>query len=340
MLTHHIEDGALMKAASLDRQRPFPANDPALSPFAYDCLVGLSHDPKSLPCKWLYDDAGSQLFERITKVADYYPTRVEEALIEQAAPHIADLLREPTTLAELGSGASRKTRLLLAATNSIVRYVPIDISADELARAHAALRDDFRDLTIAPRCADFTTPAELELKRLPGPMLLFFPGSTLGNMAPPQAIEFLRALRDHTSAGTRLLLGVDVLKDQRTLCAAYDDADGVTAAFNLNLLQRINRELGGMIEVCSFRHRAIWNAQQSRIEMHLQATSRQVIALLGRRFVIEAGETIHTENSYKLSVPHWQEIFAASGWRTECDWPSLEPRFLLALLGRDERDRE
>ena len=325
-------DGAQMKATSLDPGPPPPAGDPTHSPFARDCLAGLAASPKSLPCKWLYDDAGSRLFSRITTLDEYYPTRVEEALIGAAAPVIAALLETPTTLVELGSGASRKTRLLLDAAAAIASYVAIDISAEELARACRELASDFPDLEITPRCADFTIAADLGLSDLPGPTLLFFPGSTLGNMAPPQATGFLRSLRAFAGHDTRLLLGVDLLKDERILCAAYDDAAGVTAAFNLNLLARIASELGGTIDTDAFRHRAIWNAAESRIEMHLQATSRQEIKLLGRRFPLAAGETIHTENSYKLPVERWRSVFAAAGWRMAVEWQSPPPSFLLALL--------
>ena len=194
------------------------------------------------------------------------------------------------------------------------------------------MQSDFHDLAIKPVCADFTEPATLGLSRIPGPIFLFFPGSTLGNMPPPQATAFLQALRESACADVQLLVGVDLLKDERTLCAAYDDASGVTAAFNLNLLARINRELEGDIDIGAFRHRAIWNSEESRIEMHLEATSRQEIHVLGRHFAIEPGDTIHTENSYKLSVARWHEIFEAAGWQIAVDWRSPAPTFLLALL--------
>ena len=340
-----------MNAKSLNRSSCEPYNEPsptvtsicearAISPFGVDCLDGLSRHCKSLPCKWLYDDAGSLLFGGITTVEEYYPTRAEEGLIEECRPYIAHLLSKPTTLVELGSGASRKTRLLLTATDAITSYIPIEISADELKRAQTSLQAEFIGLAIDPICADFTEPATLGLNRLTGPMLLFFPGSTLGNMAPLQAIQFLRALRENTPADTQLLLGVDLLKDERTLCAAYDDAAGVTAAFNLNLLERINRELEGVIDISAFRHNAVWNAEESRVEMHLEATSRQEVQVLGRRFVIEAGESIHTENSYKLSVVRWQEIFEAAGWQMSMDWQSPPPAFLLALLDRKEPNHD
>lgn len=300
--------------------------------FAADCIEGLSSARRWLACKWLYDDIGSQLFERITALEEYYPSRVEEALLEDASAHLSRLPGGPSSLVELGSGASRKTRLLLAALGTIKTYVPIDISADELDRAHASLRADYPGLAIVPTCADFTGPIALDLHSLRAPVLMFFPGSTLGNMAPLQAIAFLRAIRDETGADTRLLLGVDLLKDESVLRAAYDDAEGVTAAFNLNLLTRMKRDLDAVIDVGAFRHRAIWNAEEHRIEMHLEATSRQVIAMPGHRFVIEAGETIHTENSYKLSVAQWQDIFESAGWRIDATWQSPAPHFLLALL--------
>lgn len=306
-----------------------------ISAFSDDCIAGLSRTPKSLPCKWLYDDAGSQLFEHITALAEYYPSRTEEALLREASLPVARALDGFRSLVEFGSGASRKTRLILAAATTIETYVPIDISATELDRAQTSLRVDFPRLAIDPICADFTAPDSLDLCSLRGPVLAFFPGSTLANMAPPQAIAFLGALRRNIGPETRLLLGVDVVKDERVLCAAYDDAKGVTAAFNLNLLTRMTRELGAGVDVTAFRHRAIWNAEEHCIEMHLEASSRQEIAIGDERFVIEAGETIHTESSYKFSVDHWQGMFAAAGWRLEDKWLSPAPQFLLALLAVD-----
>lgn len=309
-------------------------SDAARFSFAADCIAGLSQARKAIPCKWLYDDAGSQLFERITALDEYYPSRIEEALLAQAAQDIAGAA-EPKSLVELGSGASRKTRLLLAAADGIETYVPIDISNDELGRAQRSLRADFPRLEIRPLCADFSTPASLDLSGLPGPALLFFPGSTLGNMAPNQAIGFLDGLRGQMRPDTKLLLGVDLLKGESVLRAAYDDSAGITAAFNLNLLSRMKRELGAAVDVSGFSHRAVWNAADSRIEMHLEARSRQEIVLLGRCFTIDAGETIHTENSYKLAAAQWETIFEAAGWRIEHDWQSADPSFRIALLAMD-----
>ena len=323
-----------MRAAPFDLGPIASATVAGASAFAADCLAGLSRTRKSLPCKWLYDDAGSQLFERITALPEYYPGRVEEALLGQAARYVAGPAG-PRTLVELGSGASRKTRALLAAAETIETYIPIDISADELDRAQMSLRGAFPRLAVVPTCADFTVRGSLDLRGLQPPVLLFFPGSTLGNMAPLQAADFLSALRAGADPETRLLLGVDLLKDEATLRAAYDDAAGVTAAFNLNLLARMRRELGANIDVAAFRHRALWNAAGHRIEMHLEATSRQDITLLGQCFAIEPGETIHTENSYKLTAPQWRDVFETAGWRIEAEWRNSDPQFLVALLVAD-----
>lgn len=300
--------------------------------FLQDCLAGLTRRDKSLPCKWLYDDAGSALFDRICGLNDYYPYRTEEALIREAAPTVAALLAPATTLVELGSGASRKTRLLIEAAPAVTAYVPIDISAAELARTAARLRRDYRALDVRPLCVDFTVPGRLDDAFGDAPVLVFFPGSTLGNFGRHRALEFLSRLRTTVGAGGKLLLGIDVIKDQRTLLRAYDDRQGVTAAFNLNLLRRINRELGADIDIDNFFHLALWNEQRSCVEMHLVSHRDQAFRIGGVTIALTRGESIHTEDSFKLSKAALDALFDAAGWTRMRTWLSPHPAFLLALL--------
>ena len=300
--------------------------------FLADCHEGLRQRQKAIPCKWLYDDEGSRLFELICGTAEYYPSRTEAALLREAAPSIGDVLEPDTALIELGSGASRKTRLLLDVIDQITSYVPIDISPAELARATTAIGGDYPWLELFPIVGDFTTTIDLGAASMFTARLGFFPGSTLGNFAPDEAIVFLSGARTLLGEDGRLLLGIDLAKAVETLLAAYDDAEGVTAAFNLNLLARMNRELGGDIDLDAFRHRAMWNGACSRIEMHLVAERHQLVTLAGAAFSFRAGETIHTENSYKYDVAELAELFAASGWTVERRWISEAPAYGLFLL--------
>lgn len=299
--------------------------------FVRDCVEGLSLTQKAIPCKWLYDAAGSSLFEQICVQPEYYPARVEFALLEQAAPAVLAELEPGATLIELGSGASRKTRILLSGSTAISTYVPIDISADELARSAAAIRNEYFGLRTEPLCSDFGRPADLKLDRFDRPLLCFFPGSTIGNMRPPRMVRFLADLRVALGTGSRLLLGVDLLKEPEALIAAYDDAAGVTAAFNLNLLTRINREIGGAIDPTGFVHRAIWNPNEHRIEMHLEATRPQLLRIGDFGCTMAAGETIHTEDTHKLPRGDVEEVLTAAGWRVRSEWTG-DPAFLVCLL--------
>lgn len=300
--------------------------------FLADCLAGLSATPKALPCKWFYDAAGSILFEQITTLPEYYPTRAETALLHAAAPEIATSIGPGTVLVEFGSGASVKTRILLDAAAAITRYVPIDISGDELGRATELLKSDFPELSVTPVHADFTATVALDADARARPRLGFFPGSTIGNFEPDAAIALLASMRASLGPGARLLLGVDLKKDSKTLIRAYDDAQGVTAAFNLNLLARMKRELGATIHLARFRHRALWNEAQSRVEMHLESLDRQDILLGGHSFVLNAGETIHTENCHKYSLAQLEAMTAAAGWTIVKSWISAAPEFALVLL--------
>jgi dimethylhistidine N-methyltransferase len=329
------EDGATAaeaatRAASNVRPLAFdggPAPDPA---FAADVLEGLDEDQKRIPCTWLYDRRGSELFEEITHVPEYYPTRTETRLLAGLAPELeAEIGRVVHTLVEIGSGSSRKTRLLLAALRGLRRYVPVDISADFLHEAVAGLAKEFPAVAMQPVVADFTEafalppwPARLASHeaRDPAGVLGFFPGSTIGNFMPDAAIDLLARLGQALGPQARLLIGVDTTQDPALLIPAYDDAAGVTAEFDLNLLDRVNRELGGDFDRRDFRHLARHDPQLGRVEMHLVSRRAQDVHVLGRTFSFAEGETIHTENAYKYSPVEFLRMAHAAHWRCERSW--------------------
>jgi dimethylhistidine N-methyltransferase len=303
------------------------------SPFARDVVDGLSAARKRLPSKHFYDALGSDLFEQICDLPEYYPTRTETALMREIAPALAAQLPGGAVLVEYGSGASTKTRLLLDAAPHLHAYVPIDISRSALEAASAAIRRDYPGLQVEPVLADFTARFELPPSAKGRPRAGYFPGSTIGNFTPAEAVRFLARARRRLGPGARFILGADLVKSEHTLVAAYDDAAGVTAAFNLNLLGRINRELDGDIELDAFAHRAVWNRRDSRIEMHLVSLKPQTVEAAGHRFRFEQGETIHTENCCKFTPESLAEIAAKAGWSMEKLWVSPEPEFAVALLG-------
>ena len=302
------------------------AVDPA---FRRDVLDGLTMRPRTIPARWLYDRAGSELFEAITALPEYYLTRTEQALLSGAVPEIAQLTGSGRTIVEFGSGSSTKTRTLLSAMKPAA-YVPIDISRNALREAAASLSEEFAELPIYPVEGDFT-----ETLRLPpavgfSPRLGFFPGSTIGNLLAPDAVKLLRTMATTLGRGSMLLIGIDRIKDPKILLPAYDDAQGVTAAFNLNLLHRINRELGGTVPVEEFRHVALWNYGEGRIEMHLQARNDLHFWVDGQPFSIAAGETIHTENSIKYTPQDSFALLRAGGWTPVADWS--DPKELFSLI--------
>lgn len=277
-------------------------------------LEGLLADRKQLSPSLLYDRVGAKLFETITLLDAYYPTRTEMALLEAAAADIAGLLGDGVTLVEPGSGDAIKARILLDALGRRAEtYVPIDIAAEQLAGVAADMAAHYPGLTVVPVAADFTRPLELPPEALGGNAAIFFPGSTIGNMEPEEAVDFLAMLRETTGART-LVIGVDLKKDVGTLVRAYDDPAGVTAAFNRNLLQRINRELGGTFDLSRFRHEARFDAARGRIEMHLVAEAAMTVEVAGRAIAFAAGETIHTESSYKYAPEEFQALAARAGW--------------------------
>jgi dimethylhistidine N-methyltransferase len=283
-------------------------------PFAADVLAGLTAKPKHLPPKYFYDAAGSALFERITQLPEYYPTRCELALLREHAPAIASLFPPNCALIEFGAGASKKARILFGAAATIEAYVPVDISGDFLQAEAAALRRDFPRLAVYPVVADFTQNFAIPAPVAALPRVGFFPGSTIGNFEPHEAAKFLRHAGLILGHGAVLVVGVDLVKDTKILCPAYNDAEGVTARFNLNLLARINRELGANFDLTAFEHHACYNSEHNRIEMHLASTRRQKVKVNGRAIGFRAGESIHTENSYKYTVGSFQALARGSGW--------------------------
>lgn len=300
--------------------------------FARDVILGLSGDPKSLPCKWFYDVRGSELFEAITQLDEYYPTRTETALLASIAPNLGAALPAGAWVVEFGSGASRKSDLFLEALGTPKGYVPIDVSADYLAVAAGALSDRFPSLQVVPVVADFMAEVTLPTDMGSNPKIGFFPGSTIGNLNPAKAVEFLQRTRSMLGAGGSMVIGVDLKKDERRLVDAYDDAKGVTADFNLNLLDRINRELGGTFERDRFRHLALYNQDEGRIEMHLESLDAQTVRVAGRDFAFRAGETIHTENSYKYAIDQFAEIATEAGWVHDRHWTDADDLFSIHLL--------
>jgi L-histidine Nalpha-methyltransferase len=295
---------------------------------------GLVQPQKLIPARYFYDRAGSELFEAITELPEYYPTRTEIGILKASATAIATRVGAGRAVVEFGSGSSAKTPLLLRAI-APAAYVPVDISAEFLQASAAALAGAFPGLVVLPVAADFTRPFRLPAAIAALPKLGFFPGSTLGNLAPFAAIDLLRSFAATLGPSSWLLIGLDLApgpgKSRETLEAAYDDAQGVTAAFNLNLLHRINRELGGNVPVVDFAHRAGWNADLGRIEMHLVATRDLAFAAAGTSVTMAAGETIHTENSYKWTPAEARLLARASGWTPTDTWTDAKARFSLQL---------
>ena len=290
---------------------------PAIEDFGEAVLRGLAGRPKSIPAKFFYDARGSELFEAICKLPEYYPTRTELALLRRHAGDIAALIGPRAELIELGSGASRKVGLLLDALDRPAGYTAIDISRSALRAATARIAQGYPRLAVTAICADYTQ--DFTLPRAHGRRVVFFPGSTIGNMVPAEARDFLRQWAA-LLPGEAMLIGADLRKDEAVLHAAYNDAQGVTAAFNLNLLARINRELDGDFDLDEFDHRAFFNPRKSRIEMHLASRRAQIARVLGRPFRFRAGETIHTENSYKYTPRSFRLLATAAGFRTEAQW--------------------
>lgn len=298
--------------------------------FRRDVLAGLALPQKAIPARWFYDHAGSELFDQITRLPEYYPTRTETGILAELCNDTALAVDKGVAVVEFGAGSVTKTPLLLDCIHP-ASYVAIDISGDYLHQACEALAGRYPDLPIVPVEADFTRPVALPDEVAQQPQLGFFPGSTIGNFTPGEAIDLLQAMRDTLREGSKLLIGFDLIKDPAILTAAYDDAAGVTAAFNLNLVARINRELDGTFPVDELAHRAIWNAEQARIEMHLQALSDIGFSVDGRDFTMRSGETIHTENSHKYSVATASTLLLAGGWEPVSHYSDPDGKFMVML---------
>ncbi len=295
--------------------------------FAAEVLAGLSREPKSLPCRYFYDARGSELFEEITELAEYYPTRAELAILRDHAGEIAARVAPGAVLVEFGSGSSRKTEILLDAMPGLAAYVAIDVSACALEGARSRLEARYPRLRVITRTGDFRMPLDLPAELAKAPRLGFFPGSTIGNLTREEAVGLMVDMRRALGKEPRLLIGADLRKDEALLLPAYNDARGVTAAFNLNLLARINRELGADFDLSGFRHEAIFDARQSRIEMRLVSLRGQEARVLGRRFVFAAQERIHTEYSHKYTVLDFQVLARRAGWSPVAVWRDAELLF-------------
>ena len=305
------------------------------STIAEDVLLGLSAEPRRLPAKLFYDAAGSRLFEEITRTPEYYPTRTERAILEDHAAEIARAAGTNLTLVELGAGSASKTRVLISAIlrrQLRLEFHPVDVSPAALKEALSSLNGDFTNLKVSPIVADYTDHVP-RLDSLPGRKLVLFIGSTIGNFEPQQAVRFLQRVRRSLQPGDALLIGFDMVKDAQVLHAAYNDAAGVTAQFNKNLLARINRELDADFDLDEFNHVAFWNRRASRIEMHLESRVDQSVRVrdLNRTFHFSFGERIHTENSYKFTTSSSRKLVRLSGFKMEQTWTDPQEWFSVVL---------
>ncbi len=317
------------------RMTQFTIQEEALGtePFRWDVLAGLLQSPKVLPCKYFYDEAGSQLFDQICELDEYYLTRTELQIMEDHAGEMAGAFGPACVLVEYGSGSSWKSRLLLDRLDGGSVYVPVDIAREHLRQTAARLADQYPDLRIRPVCADFTMPFVLpKLRPNAGRTIVYFPGSTIGNFPPARAVDLLKQMRRLAGTTGGILIGVDLPKSRDILEAAYDDEQGVTARFNLNLLHRINRELDADIPVDRFEHQAIFNERESRVEMHLVSAEEQTLTIAGAEFDFAEGETIHTENSYKYGLEYFADLAAQAGLSVRRVWCDAEKLFSVQFL--------
>jgi dimethylhistidine N-methyltransferase len=303
---------------------------PAVGEFRADVLAGLSLPRRRLPCKYFYDRRGSELFDRICGLEEYYPTRTEMAIMRAFVREMARTIGPRATLIELGSGSSLKTRLLIDALAALAEYIPVDISGAHLHSAAARLVHDYPDLRVLPLCADFTRGIHLPGSLTSLKRVVYFPGSTIGNFIQREARGLLARIARLVGPGGGLLIGIDLVKDRRALVAAYNDSEGITAAFNLNLLTRINRELRGTFDCAAFRHLAVYDRARRRIEMHLASTRQQSVLVDGERFEFEPGETICTEYSHKYTIDQFTALAAPTGLRLMRVW--TDPRRWFAVL--------
>ncbi|HWV43167.1 L-histidine N(alpha)-methyltransferase [Pseudorhodoplanes sp.] len=314
---------------------PLVAHATTSDSFMQDVIAGLSATPKRIAPKYFYDSVGSRLFEDITRTPEYYPTRSEHEILRMQAGAMVQHFPTGAALVEFGSGACIKVRFLLDAARKLKAYVPVDIAGDFLNAEAATLRRHYPNLSILPVVADFMKPFALPDAVADLPKIGFFPGSTIGNFEPHEAAAFLRHAGSILGQGAVMIVGVDLIKDEAKLNAAYNDAAGITGKFNMNLLRRINRELGGNFKLDGFEHHAYYNRDRRRIEMHLASRARQTVTVGGSRFSFRAGETIHTENSYKYSRQSFAALARGAGWTVLDRWTDAERNFAVCALALD-----
>ncbi|HMJ50424.1 MAG TPA: L-histidine N(alpha)-methyltransferase [Polyangiaceae bacterium] len=322
------------QSQTVRKVRATPVHD-----FRTDVLAGLGGSPKSLPCKYFYDAAGTVLFDRICDLDAYYPTRTEIGILKQHAREMAWLIGPRARLVELGSGSSTKTRILLDELPDLDAYVPVDISPEYLVRAARELARDYPALRVVPVVADYTEPFDLPKGDRAARTVAFFPGSTIGNLEPDQARDFLRIVAGLCQGGGGLLIGVDLRKERSMLEAAYDDDEGVTAAFNLNLLTRINRELEGAFDLDAFRHRAFYDEEEGRIEMQLVSLRPQSVQVGTSVFRFDEGEPITTEYSYKYDPGRFAELAKSAGFTCVRIWTDERRLFSVQYFGVERRKK-
>lgn len=306
---------------------------PTISNQEEEILAGLRQAKKWIAPKYFYDQRGSELFDQITELPEYYPTRTELSIMRQCGNEIGELIGPQASVIEFGAGSNIKIRLLLDCLNQCAAYVPVDISGDYLEYMAHALAADYPNLEVLPVLADFTQPFALPNPKItPLKNLVFFPGSTIGNFAPAEALALLRVMHFEAKPGGALLIGVDLKKDRRVLEAAYNDSQGVTAEFNLNVLQRLNNELGADFNVDQFRHRAIYNDAIGAIEMHLVSKRRQTVSLAGEDIQFEAHEYITTEYSYKFALEDFDALAHLAGFQRQRVWTDPDQLFSVQLF--------
>ncbi|MGM0556888.1 MAG: L-histidine N(alpha)-methyltransferase [Myxococcota bacterium] len=307
--------------------------EPDVANFRREITSGLAEDPPNIPCKFYYDARGSELFEQICELPEYYPTRTEVGILEAHAGQISQAVGPGARVIEYGSGSGQKTELLLHMLEAPTTYVPIEISVSALRACYQSLSSAFPELPIVPMCADYTNAVALPDK-LPAAErnVVFFPGSTIGNFEPARARVFLARTAELVGDDGGLVIGVDLVKDDATLEAAYNDAQGVTAAFNLNVLRRANRELDADFDLDAFEHRAVFNRDEHRIEMHLVSTERQTVSVAGESFDFDAGDHIVTEYSYKYRPDDFQELASSAGFEARNMWSDKDDLFSVWYL--------
>lgn len=308
---------------------------PANGDFLAETLNGLRSQPATLPCKYFYDQRGADLFEQICELPEYYPTRTEISILQDHLQEIAQAIGPSARIVEYGSGAGEKIRLLLNNLERPSAYTPVDISREQLISSANVLQQDFPQLEVLPVCADYASELTLPApKNAFSRTLVFFPGSTIGNFKPEEALAFLKRFHQLCMQGEEpgmLLIGYDLKKDQATLEAAYNDSQGITAEFNLNLLHRINNELDGQFEIDQWQHEARWNETNGAVEMHLVSQTTQTARINGDTFHFEAGESIHTENSFKYSSPEFKALAEQAGFNRLKHWRDPKQHFQVAL---------